>query len=175
MKKILILLLSSLIFHNVNAQLFVRELDPKTDEVLLKGRIEFKDMAFESDYHWLKSGMEAYEADEEMVSKLKVLLPKYRYVVFLGTWCHDTQLLIPEYFKTLKMADYPFEAIEMYGLNRDKEAINIEHRLYNIKSVPTFIIMDRFREVGRIVESVETSIEEELLNILESDIQAQSE
>jgi len=87
--------------------------------------------------------------------------------VFIGTWCEDTQHLLPQLYRTLQDASYDFNALEMYGVNRMKEGLNAEHLIYNIKYVPTIIVMDRFKEVGRIIESVNTSIEEDLLDILE--------
>jgi hypothetical protein len=56
-------------------------------------------------------------------------------------------------------------------VNRKKEALNIEHKFYNIERVPTIIVMHQYREVGRIIESVSGSIEEALLNIMLPDAQ----
>lgn len=150
---------------NSQAQDFVRELDQKTDKPLLRGQLKFKDITTESAYPWIHDD---YQANERVVAKLKKLLPKYRLVVFIGTWCEDTQLLLPQLYRTLQDASFDFNALEMYGLNRKKEGLNSEHQIYNIKLVPTIIIMDRFKEVGRIVESVNTSIEKDLLDLLEA-------
>jgi len=49
--------------------------------------------------------------------------------------------------------------------------LNIETKLYNISRVPTIIVMHQFREVGRITESVTSSIEEDLLSIIAPDFQ----
>jgi thiol-disulfide isomerase/thioredoxin len=166
MKKIIIALLTIVTFSLPSeAQSFVRELDQKTEKPLLRGQIKFKDIKNESTLKWINAD---YQAREDVVKKLKVLLPKYRLVVFIGTWCEDTQHLLPQLYRTLEDASYDFNALEMYGVNRRKEGLNAEHLIYNIKYVPTIIVMDRFKEVGRIIESVNTSIEEDLLDILES-------
>lgn len=150
----------------VQAQSFVRELDQRTEKPLLRGQITFDDIKTESAYPWMR---EDYVADETIVGKIKKLLPQYRLVIFVGTWCEDTQHLLPQLYRTLQDASFDFNALEMYGVNRAKEGLNSEHQIYNISRVPTIIVMDRFKEVGRIVESVESSIEEALLAILESD------
>jgi hypothetical protein len=59
----------------------------------------------------------------------------------------------------------------MYGVNRDKEALNTESKLYNITRVPTIIVMHQYREVGRITESVTSTIEEDILSIIAPDFQ----
>ncbi len=147
------------------AQSFVREFDTRTEKPLLRGQITFNDITNESAYSWMQ---EAYESNPRIVAELKKLLPKYRMVVFIGTWCEDTQYLLPQFYQTLKDASFDFNGLEMYGVNRVKEGLNSEHQIYNIQKVPTIIIMDRFKEVGRIVESTETSIEQALLDLLEN-------
>jgi hypothetical protein len=71
----------------------------------------------------------------------------------------------------LTLAGIDLHAVEMYGVNRDKEALNIETKLYSIAHVPTIIVMHQFREVGRITESASSSIEENLLSIIAPDFQ----
>jgi thiol-disulfide isomerase/thioredoxin len=167
MKKILIAIIALCSFTlNSQAQDFVRELDQKTQKPLLRGQITFDDIANESTCSWIK---DEYSPNETDVYKISKLLPKYRLVIFLGTWCEDTQYLMPQLLQTLKNANFDFNALEMYGVNRAKEGLNAEHLIYNIERVPSIIVMDRFKEVGRIVESTKESIEKELLNILEAD------
>ena len=167
MNKILVIIFSLITLSmSSQAQDFVRELDQKTDKPLLRGQISFKDLLNETAYPWMQ---DKYETSPITIKKIKPLLPKYRLVVFAGTWCEDTQAILPELYQTLLDAGFDFDALEMYGVNRAKQGLNAEHKIYNIQRVPTIIVMDRFREVGRIVESLNESIERDLLNILESD------
>jgi thiol-disulfide isomerase/thioredoxin len=156
------------------AQDFVRELDVKSEKPLLKGQITFENLLEEASFSWLPKGVKAYEPNDEAIKKLTALLPKYKIVAFIGTWCEDTHNVLPSFYKTMQLSLFDFNALDMYGVNRDKKAINAEHQIYNISKVPTFIVMDRFREVGRITESVNESIEVDLLDILERDIMSSS-
>ncbi len=151
---------------SAQSQSFVRELDQKTNRPLLRGQITFADLLNETEYGWMVGG---YDTDMDVAKKLKELLPKYHLVVFGGTWCEDTQAILPQLYQTLKDASFDFNALEMYGVNRAKEGLNAEHKIYNIERVPTIIVMDRFREVGRITESLNDTIEKDLLNILDGD------
>jgi hypothetical protein len=71
----------------------------------------------------------------------------------------------------LTLAGIDLHSVEMYGVNRDKEALNAESKLYNITRVPTIIVMHQYREVGRITESVASTIEEDILSIIAPDYQ----
>lgn len=153
----------------MQAQDFVREKDKKTDKVLLRGKITFADLKEESTMKWLQEGADNYEPNPEIVEQLKRMWGNYRFILFVGTWCSDTKDLLPKFYKVLRMADIPLDAIEMYGVDRDKQALNLEATFYNIQYVPTFIVNHQYREVGRVVETVKSSIEQDLLSIIEPD------
>lgn len=152
-----------------HAQDFVREKDRKTGKVLLHGLITLADLEDEATFSWLGKGMQQYQPKKDVIEGLRKCNSPYKFVVFLGTWCEDSRILIPQLFKVFQLAGIDLNAVEMYGVNRNKEALNIEHKLYNITRVPTIIVMHQFREVGRITEVVNQSIEEDLLAIMEKD------
>lgn len=153
------------------AQDFVREKDRKTGKVLLRGLIKFDDLQDEAVYKWFGAGVSKYQPKEEAIDGLKKYNAPYKFVVFLGTWCEDSQNLIPQLYKALTVAGIDLHAVEIYGVNRDKETLNLESKLYNITRVPTIIVMHQFREVGRITENVNASIEEDLLAIIAPDFE----
>ncbi|MEZ5045768.1 MAG: hypothetical protein R2831_02130 [Chitinophagaceae bacterium] len=161
-----------LLFHismSMQAQDYVREIDKKTGQVLLRGQVSFDEIADETSCQWLYDGAKDYMPNEGITEQLNRMWGNYQFVVFMGTWCEDTRMLLPAFYKTLLMSGVDMHAVKMYGVDRNKEALNIEHQLYNISRVPTIIIMHQYREVGRIVESVDGTIEETLLAIIEKD------
>jgi hypothetical protein len=148
---------------------FVRELDKESGKPILRGTISFNDLLRESTCHWLTDSAKTYTPNEFVLSELGRMWHDYRFVVFAGTWCEDTQHWLPRFYKTIQEADIPEYAIEMYGVDRKKRALNHEEKVYKILYVPTIIVMHQQREVGRIVESPAGSIEEALLNIIAED------
>jgi hypothetical protein len=56
----------------------------------------------------------------------------------------------------------------MYGVDRNKKSNNKEEEAYKIINVPTIIVMKDGVELGRIVETTKTSIESDLLKIVEA-------
>ncbi len=151
------------------AQDFVRELDPKTEKVLLRGKLTFDDILNETTCKWLPDGSAAYQPAQASVDDLNKIAADYRYIVFLGTWCSDTKDLLPKFYKVLIEAGIDLHSVELFGVNRNKQALNIEHTLYSIDRVPTIIVMHQYREIGRIIESVNSSIEEELSEMISKD------
>ncbi len=169
MKKLFIITALSMSSLFLQAQDFVRELDRKTDKVVLRGKITFNDLLKESTFRWLEKGADDYKPNAQTIKEIKKHQSDYRLVIFGGTWCEDTRDLLPKLYKVLKVSGFDMNAIEMYGVNRDKQALNIEHQFYNIQRVPTIIVIHQFKEVGRIIETVPTNIESALLDILEKD------
>jgi len=84
-------------------------------------------------------------------------LRQHKIIVFLGTWCSDSQERVPEFLNFLAYLDFPKENIEFFGLNEQKESdISIE-KDYQIEFVPTFIFKDitTDKETFRIIEQFE--------------------
>ena len=159
----------------LQAQDFVREKDPKTGKVLLHGRLNFDDLKKESSCAWFQQGAQTYQPKGAVIQELKRVSGPYRFIVFAGTWCSDTRDLLPKLYKILKEAQIDEHTVEMYGVNRQKEALNIEHKLYNLINIPTIIVMHQHHEIGRIVESVEGSLEDSLLALMSKDYEALEE
>ncbi|KXK43609.1 MAG: thioredoxin [Bacteroidetes bacterium OLB11] len=152
-------------------QNFVREIDKTTTKPLLRGKIKMGDLLKESSCSWLEEGTQTYQPNNQYVQQLGENWGNYRFVVFVGTWCNDTKDLLPKFYKTILESQIPLSTIEMYAVDREKRSLKEEEKFYNIDRVPTFIVFHQKREVGRIVESVQESIEADLANIIVKDAQ----
>lgn len=143
--------------------------DPKNGRIVLKGPLTYTSLTRESSFDWLQSGQQAYRPNARKIKILKDRLTpeKYQLVVFMGTWCADTHELLPQFFKVLQQTTYPAEKVVMYGVERDKTTRSADVRKYNVVSLPTFIVLDQAgNEKGRITESVNKSIESDLVHII---------
>lgn len=146
---------------------FDRSIDKENGSVIYKGQFTFDDLKKEATFGWLEHGAASYKPDSATVVFLKRTLSEYNIVVLLGTWCEDSQNLLPKFYKTLQASAYPLETLSMYGVNRAKEAKYIEHKLYRLDKVPTIILFKDHTEIGRIVETVKLSIEKDIARIIE--------
>ena len=168
MKYFLILSLTMLIQTSGFAQpAYTTSKDDETGAVVFKGPITMADLAKERSFKWLASGEAAYKPDTNAIKYLKKALPNYGILVFMGTWCDDSQNLIPKLAKVLEASRFPMSRYVMYGVDRAKQTGGIENRLYEIKKVPTIIVLKGQTEIGRIVENVKRNIEVDLVQIIE--------
>ncbi len=88
-------------------------------------------------------------------------------VVFGGTWCHDSQNLLPVFYRLIDKSGFPDSKITLIGLDRDKTAPDNLTKTYNVTNVPTFIVMHNGKEIGRVVEyGEEGAIDKELGDIV---------
>lgn len=133
------------------------------------GRHSLEMLSAEEAFGWMRSGSEAYTPARETMAYLKSTLRQYRMTVFLGTWCSDSQTLIPQLQRVLQEADYPQALLTVYSVNREKQipgsTLTADHK---IERVPTIIVMDGEKEIGRVVESTAEPLEQVLAAILRS-------
>jgi thiol-disulfide isomerase/thioredoxin len=145
---------------------FDKSKDPENNAVVYKGQITFEDLKAESSFNWFRDGTEQYKPNTKEVEFLKKNLKNYRLVVLLGTWCEDSQNLIPKLNKVLETAEFPMSQYQMFGVNREKAAKYAEKQMYKLEKVPTIIVFKGNKELGRIVETVDKSVENGLVKII---------
>lgn len=145
--------------------------DEKTGFLVYKGPLTFRDLTFEDNFKsWMKDAG-SYKPDTTAMKYLKTNLNKFKLVVFLGTWCDDSHNMIPKLYKVLQLTNYPMGQLMMYGVDREKKTKDDVQLLYAIKNVPTVIVYNGNREIGRITELVKKSLEKDLQGIIEKHLE----
>jgi hypothetical protein len=89
------------------------------------------------------------------------------YVVF-GSWCSDSLNHVPAFMKILEAATFPAEHVVYIGVDRQKQDPEGISAPFLIERVPTFVFLVDGREIGRIIENPEESLEKDMLKILQS-------
>ena len=87
-------------------------------------------------------------------------------VVFFGTWCLLCKKEVPRLLKTLEAAKNPALAVEFYGVTEDHLEPKDPIAKYSISTTPSFIIIRGGKEIGRITEKPDVSVEKDLALIL---------
>ncbi len=134
-------------------------------EVIYKGTCTFEDIKQVEVFHFARQA-DDYKPKEEVIRKLAELLPGYEIVLVLGTWCEDSHRLVPQLYKVLEAADFNMAHIDIFAVDREKKGKYAEEQTYEITQVPTIIMYRDSAESGRITETVNKSVEEDLLYIL---------
>jgi thioredoxin 1 len=88
--------------------------------------------------------------------------------VFFATWCHDSKREVPRLLRLLNKLDVPENHIHLIGLNFMKNDLQNRGQDFKVKKTPTFILLRNNKEIGRIVEKPDISLETDLLKILSS-------
>jgi tetratricopeptide (TPR) repeat protein len=122
---------------------------------------------------WFEKNYNSYATDTTSIDQLSTLLKDKTMEIFLGSWCGDSKREVPRMLKILGQAGFDTTRIHLvfvdYTLKAYKQSPQHEERGKNIHHVPTFIIYEKKKELGRIVESPVASLEKDLLAIVKDD------
>jgi thiol-disulfide isomerase/thioredoxin len=144
--------------------------DPKSEELIIVGPCNLRQIDSMNYYPWLKDGASKYQLDLAAIKALNNKMKGYKLVAFGGTWCGDTKDLMPRFYKITQSLNLDDKQLDIHWVDRSKRGLFFETEFYDILYVPTFIIMKGPREVGRIVETIsKESLEQELLFIIDKD------
>jgi Thioredoxin len=119
---------------------------------ILKGLISRDMLENDTAFKWFHRNQAGYTPDEETVSILKAKRPEVQFIVFGGTWCEDTQNLLPKFYALLDAAAIPDDQLQVIGVDHQKKSIDHLPEDMHLTNTPTFIVMKGGKEVGRVVE-----------------------
>ncbi len=140
------------------------------EQVYLKGIINKYLVQNDTVYgKWYRSSMSYYTPDTATLTAFEKARKGIQFVIFGGTWCEDTQFILPKFFKLQEMSGVPDTAITFFGVNRAKKSLASIADAFNVVNVPTIIVMKDGKEAGRVVEYGKTGKwDKELADIIKS-------
>lgn len=101
---------------------------------------------------WYKYNQSIYGPDTATLNVFEKSRGKIQFILFGGTWCEDTQFVLPRFFRLQEMSGVPDSAISFFAVNRQKKSLGNITDAFGITNVPTIIVMKDGKEVGRVVE-----------------------
>jgi thiol-disulfide isomerase/thioredoxin len=120
---------------------------------IIKGVFNRQILESDTAFKWFADNYKYGQADANAIEAFKKNKEKFSVLVFGGTWCHDTQNILPAFYKLADKSNYPPNKIYLIGVDRAKTTIQQLHTKYKITNVPTFIILNNAgNEIGRVVE-----------------------
>ena len=119
---------------------------------MLKGVINRGLIENDTAFAWFKENMQYGQPDAAAVAAFQQHKADFTMIIFGGTWCEDTQNLLPRFYKLVDKSGYPESSITLVAVDRQKTTVNNLHTTYNITNVPTFIVLKAGKEIGRVVE-----------------------
>ena len=101
---------------------------------------------------WYGPNQTSYKPDAAVVNAMEAAKGKVQFVIFGGTWCEDTQNILPKFFKLQELSGMPDNSISFFGVDRQKTTLGNMQAAFKITNVPTIIVMKDGKEAGRVVE-----------------------
>lgn len=125
--------------------------DDKKEKVL-KGYIDKSVLDSDTAFRWFRENMRYGSADAVAVEAFKKYGNDFKLLIFGGTWCEDTQAMLPLVYRLAEKSGYPETNITLVAVDRSKIGPDDLHQIHNVTNVPTFIVLRDGKEIGRVVE-----------------------
>ena len=127
-----------------------------------------KEVLLTPEFPWFERNYRTYIVSDSEIAELKNLVTdNVSFKVFSGTWCSDSRMWIPKYYKLMDTLDC--KNYEIFGLDRKRTSPEKTEKNYNITIVPTFIVFRDGKEIGRILENPSKSLQEDFMEILKKE------
>lgn len=144
-----------------------KELNFYDPETWLLGYVTREQMTSYPHSEWFQKGYEEYFPESISINQLLDMLDDDISIkVVMASWCSDSHKEVPRFLRILDMCHFPNDKITFIGTDIEKISPVGEYESLGIEKVPTFIVYEKKIELGRIIESPLTSLEQDMVNIL---------
>ena len=160
MKKIFLLSYITIIsctINQVQKPLNSSMVEATSGEIILLGKINLANLQTSKVTPWFNEEFNRVKIDFKMAKTLKPFTKNLKIKVFMGTWCLDSQRVLPQFFKILAMSE-------------EKNTPSNFEKGIKIYNVPTIIFFKNGKEINRFVESPVESLESDIKKIIEGEV-----
>jgi len=168
MKKIIILIIVTTLFSmcSVN-KLNQKVLDKRFNKEVLIGVCNRAGLKKAPNGNWFEKEYTAYKVDAASLEAIQAKqTDKLKIITVLGTWCSDSRREVPRFYKILDKLAFSEKKMKVICIDGKKQADIADLKNWNIERVPTFIFYRNGKEIGRIIETPNESLEKDLAKIL---------
>jgi thiol-disulfide isomerase/thioredoxin len=138
----------------------------KGSDQILEGSVQ-KDVLYDAlNFPWYNYEYKTYKVDSISLQGMKSEFDSLQFLVFGGTWCSDTQRELPRFIKICDTMGVQSDRMQLFMLDQQKKSAYIHVKVWQVTAVPTFIVMRNGKEIGRIVETPQESLEKHLRQII---------
>jgi thiol-disulfide isomerase/thioredoxin len=126
--------------------------DQHPQEIILQGLLSKDIIKNDRRFTWYPSSQASYQPTAQQIASLSAAKSSISFLIFGGTWCEDTQFILPKFFKWMELSEFSETSVVLFGVNRKKESMGQLSTIFDIKNVPTIIVMKNGQEIGRVIE-----------------------
>ena len=121
------------------------------------------------DQKWFVKKYRSYNIDQFRLEACKPELENFSVLIFMGTWCSDSREHVPPFYKIADSSGLKISKLFFVPEEKKNGFYAGVDPKYKIEFVPTFIILDETgKEIGRIVETPEISLEADLCRMVQN-------
>lgn len=119
---------------------------------VVKGFLSKKDLVTDTAFAWFAQNQKGYTPEQTSLQALRTNKDSINIIAFGGTWCHDTQFILPRFYALFDAAGLSQDRVTLIGVDHNKKTIQHLSEAFNVTNVPTLIVMKNGKEIGRVVE-----------------------
>ncbi|NSW44536.1 MAG: thioredoxin family protein [Bacteroidales bacterium] len=166
--KIILLILMAFYCNLIFSQTINHRItDEKTGNEMLIGNCNRQAFLQSPFNEWYDVEYKTYQPNQEIIKQLSLLVNEGLHIIIVfGSWCGDSKEQVPRFLTIADQLAIDPDMIEFIAVDRKKQAPNMNIDEYKIEKVPTFIFYKNGKECGRIIETPETTLENDMLNLL---------
>jgi thiol-disulfide isomerase/thioredoxin len=146
---IVFLLTSHILFAQVQYEV---SKDPQNGQRTLKGILSRELLAADTTFKWMHNDISWYKPNAECVTHLTAVKDTVQLLVFIGTWCEDSQIVLPQLLKMLDQVKYDVKRLTIVGVDRKKTTLGSLSEALGVTKAPTIIVLKAGKEFGRVEE-----------------------
>ena len=137
-------------------------------ETILLGEINWEGLTKPSYVEWFNPNYLNYQVDAASLEAVATEVSDIRVVMFMGTWCEDSQLQVPQFYKILDDINFDINKMTVFAIDRSDDGLVVPEKYseYGIVNVPTFIFYRSEKEIGRITEYPIKTLEKDMGDII---------
>lgn len=150
--KLLVIVFLLLSFNSFSQVQYEVSKDPENGLKTLKGILSREILLNDADFAWMKNDISWYKPNAECVTNLTTVKDTIQLLVFVGTWCEDSQIVFPQLLKMLDQVGFDMKRLTVIGIDRKKTTLGSLTQALGVNKAPTIMVLKSGKEIGRVEE-----------------------
>jgi thiol-disulfide isomerase/thioredoxin len=137
-------------------------MDSVKNQRILIGKVTQANIA---DSMWYRENYGGESVSADALNTINDFSNEVTVEVFFGTWCEDSRIWVPSFIGLIDKTELA-DQVSLVALPRSKNTAETAKLKEIIERVPTFVFWRDGQEIGRIVETPEVSLVEDMIEVL---------
>ena len=150
--KLLVVVFLLLSFNSFSQVQYEVSKDPENGLKTLKGILSRELLLNDADFAWMKNDISWYKPNADCVTNLTAVKDTIQLLVFVGTWCEDSQIVFPQLLKMLDQVGFDMKRLTVIGIDRKKTTLGSLTQALGVTKAPTIMVLKGGKEIGRVEE-----------------------